>query len=441
MTRHHSRAAILSIGDELTLGQTLNTNSKWLAERLLAVGVVTVEHATVPDDLGAQAAALQRLAGLADVVVVSGGLGPTSDDLTRQALALACNDRLVEDPVSLAQVESWFGSRGREMPDINRVQALRPSRAASIQNLHGTAPGIHATLAGATAGGVNADVFCLPGPPGEMIPMFEAAVLPRLRIAPGIMVLTAAVHCFGIGESEIATRLGALMDRDANPLVGTTASGGVVSCRVRFEGTATESEARQRVQAVVERVQSLVRPFGFSASDASLPRAIVERLAAARETIGVVESCTGGRLGGMITDVVGSSKVFVGGLLTYSNEMKVRLAGVDPALLAETGSGAVSSEMACAMAKGGLDRLGCTHCLAITGIAGPGGAVAAAGSRPAKPVGLVYVSHAQRSGCTVRAFKMAGDRQAIRDWSAKAALMMVWLGRGEPVKMLREVTA
>ncbi len=434
MTRHHRRAAILSIGDELTLGQTLNTNSKWLAERLLEAGVVTIEHVTIPDDVDVQAATLSRLAGAADLVIVSGGLGPTADDLTRAALARACNEALVEDHIALAQVEAWFGSRGREMPDINRVQALRPARATSIQNLHGTAPGLFATLPG------GADAFCLPGPPGEMFPMFEAAVVPRLRPVKGLVVKTATVHCFGIGESEIAMRLGTLMDRGANPLVGTTASGGVVSCRVRFEGEATEAEAIAAVKRVTERVRESVSPFAFSESDPSVAKAVVQRLAANGQSLGVVESCTGGRLGAMITDVAGSSKVFVGGLLTYSNEMKTRLAGVDPALLAEGGPGAVSPAVARAMAVGGLERLGCDHCLAITGIAGPGGAVPAVGDRAPKPVGLVYIAHAERGEeCRVRAFKMFGDRHSIREWSAKAALMMIWLSPAAPATMLREI--
>lgn len=438
MPRPHRTAAILSIGDELTLGQTLNTNSKWLAERLVALGVVTVEHVTVPDDVEIQTAALRRLAGVADLVIVSGGLGPTADDLTREAVARASGDVLIEDPIALAQVETWFGSRGREMPAINRVQAMRTSRGHSIPNLHGTAPGILAVV------GDGTDVICLPGPPGEMIPMFEAAVVPRLRLPKGLVVRTAAVHCFGIGESEIAMRLGGLMDRVANPLVGTTASGGVVSCRVRFEGAATPEDADAAVRRTLAEVSRLVAPHGFSEKDPALARAVVERLSAAGETVGVVESCTGGRLGGLITDVAGSSNVFVGGLLTYANAMKVRLAGVDAALLAEGGPGAVSVEVARAMAEGGRERLGCTHCLAITGIAGPGGAVAASEGRAAKPVGLVHIAHASsRSATAVRTFKMSGDRASVRDWSAKSALMMLWLALTHAdaggVRLLREV--
>ena len=203
----HATAAILSVGDELTLGQTINTNSRWLAQRLTDSGIITTEHVTVPDDQQLLASAIARLATSANLVLVTGGLGPTADDLTRPALAQAMFDELVEDPLALSQVESWFAASNRAMPPINRLQAQRPSRGSTIPNLNGTAPGLHALVG-------NAEVFCLPGPPREMIPMFEAQVLPRLRIPKGRTIRTRTLHCIGIGESDLATRLGKLMDRD-----------------------------------------------------------------------------------------------------------------------------------------------------------------------------------------------------------------------------------
>lgn len=424
----HATSALLSIGDELTLGQTLDTNSKWIAAALRDLGIVTTEHVTVPDDLATHADALRRLASRVDLIISTGGLGPTADDLTRQALARAMGDRLVEDEVSLAQVRAWFTGRGRDMPAINAVQALRPSRAAALQNLHGTAPGL--------MGAIDAcDVFCLPGPPAEARPMWASSVVPRLRPPPGRTVRTRVLHTFGIGESDLATRLGALMERDRSPLVGTTASGGVVSCRLRYEGPLPPEEADALLDGAAREVRAMAGEFVFGEGDATLPDAVLALGRAAGQTVGVVESCTGGMLGQMLTEPAGASAWFVGGLLTYSNAMKTALAGVESALLEAGGPGAVSAEAAASMAQGGLERLGVDHCLAVTGIAGPGGGSAA------KPVGTVWIALASRGrDADVRRFRMSGARSAIRDWACKAALAVLWqrlsgVGR---VKLLRQ---
>ena len=427
-TTAHGTSALLSVGDELTLGQTLDTNSRWIAEALRDLGVMTVEHVTVPDDLAAHAGTLRRLASKVDLIVSTGGLGPTADDLTRQALAGAMGEKLIEDEVSLAQVRAWFTGRGREMPAINAVQALRPASAMALRNLHGTAPGLKACLGAC-------DVFCLPGPPGEARPMWASCVVPRLRPPPGRTVRTRVLHTFGIGESDLATRLGGLMARDRSPLVGTTASGGVVSCRLRYEGPLTPEDADALLASTAREVRGLAGEFVFGEGDATLPDAVLALARAAGQMVGVVESCTGGMLGQMLTEPAGASRVFMGGLLTYSNSMKTALAAVDPTLLAEGGPGAVSEETALAMARGGLERLGVDHCLAVTGIAGPGGGSAI------KPVGTVWIALASRGGgADVRRFRMSGARGAIRDWACKAALAMLWqrlTGVGA-VKLLRQ---
>ncbi|MBS0197173.1 MAG: CinA family nicotinamide mononucleotide deamidase-related protein [Planctomycetes bacterium] len=433
MNREHRRAAILSIGDELTLGQTLNTNSRWLAERLSGAGVLPVEHVTVPDDLAAQTRAILRLAAACDLVVCSGGLGPTADDLTRQALAEAMGDQLVEDPLALEQVRAWYESRGREMPEINRVQALRPSKGQSLQNLHGTAPGLFGVV---RSGGQECDVLCLPGPPGEMFPMFDAQLLPRLRPPAGLVIRTRTLHCFGIGESDLAMRLGALMDRTRNPLVGTTASGGVVSCRLRYEGVGPGDAAEAALDETERLTRAAAGAYVFGSGQATLAGTVLDLLRAKGQTLGCVESCTGGLLGAYLTEVPGSSAAFVGGLITYSNYIKNSLAGVPSALTSPGGPGAVSGETARAMAKGGLDALGCDHCLAVTGIAGP------EGGSEAKPVGTVWIARVSRDGSgDVRRFQMSGSRQNVREWSAKTALAMLrfHLAGLAGFKMLREV--
>ncbi|HLP85357.1 MAG TPA: competence/damage-inducible protein A [Phycisphaerales bacterium] len=426
---HHATAAVVSVGDELTLGQTLDTNSKWISDRLVAMGIVPIEHVTVPDDLNAHVAAFTRLAQRVDVIICSGGLGPTQDDLTRDALAQAMSDTLIEDPIALAQVEAWYTSRGRVMSANNRLQALRPTRGAALQNLHGTAPGL--------AGRVNhCDIFCLPGPPRELFPMFDQHVAPRLRLPPGRTVVTRVLHTFGVAESDLAQRLGPLMQRDANPLVGTTASGGVVSIRMRYEGPLAHVDAESLLDSVERTCRDVAGAYIFGAGTDTLASVVVSMLRAQGRTVGTVESCTGGLLGSYLTEIPGSSAAFIGGLVTYTNALKTRLAHVDAANFAEAGPGAVSKETARAMAVGGLRTLDCDHALAITGIAGPDGGTAA------KPVGLVYIACATRGDddVDVRAFKMLGERQNVREWSAKTAMAMLWqkLSGLPTVKMLRE---
>ncbi len=424
----HTTAAVLSVGDELLLGQIVDTNSAWLGQRLTEAGLAVREHAAVGDDLAALTAALQRLAATADVVVITGGLGPTADDLTRQAVAAASGDALIEDPVSLEQIRSWFAGRGREMSETNRVQALRPTRATALANHHGTAPGLHALI---PAGSRSCDVFCIPGPPAEMRPMFEQAVLPRLRLDTQRVLLTRSLHCIGIGESDLAALLGPLMDRTRNPLVGTNAGSGQVTCRLRYDGRATRDEAERLMDETERAIRAVAGDYIFGAGDSTLAQAIIDSLRAKGQTVGVVESCTGGLLGGAITHIAGSSVAFMGGLQTYTNELKVRLAGVPKETIDR--HGAVSPQCADAMAAGGRAALSVDWCLAVTGIAGPGGAVPASNDAPAKPVGTVYIALAGPGVQDCRRFAMGGDREAVRRWSVQTALAMLWLhlaGRG-----------
>ncbi len=424
------------MGDELTLGQKLDTNGQWLAQQLVDRGIVPVEHVTVPDDLDATVATLRRLASVVDVIISTGGLGPTADDLVREALARASDDVLVEDVESVRQIEGYFRGRGRSMSPLNRVQALRPSRGTSLRNGHGTAPGLFAKIGAC-------DVFCMPGPPREMMPMFAASVVPVLRPVAGRAVLTRALHCFGIGESDLATRLGPLMERGRNPLVGTTASGGVVSIRIRYEGESDAAVANAATEEAERAARVAGAPFLFGAGEDSLPSVVLDALKADGKTLAVVESCTGGLVGEMLTEIAGSSAAFVGGWITYSNELKKSLVGVPAELLESVG--AVSAEVASAMAIGGVHRSGAGYAIAITGIAGPDGGSAA------KPVGTVWIALAERSvgGANgepsisdVRQFRMGNDRRSVREWSARAALMMLWMRlRGVKAPMLREFVA
>lgn len=416
---------ILAVGDELTCGQRVDTNSAWIASRAAALGVRVLEHRTAPDDTDQIARAIRELASICSVLVVTGGLGPTLDDLTRPALARALDEDLVEDASALADLLSWFGGRGRPMPETNRVQALRPASARCLANPNGTAPGLGARVCGAS-------VFCLPGPPHEMEPMFTAEVRPAFVLDPDLAVRVRAVATFGLGESVVAERLGDLMDRARNPLVGTTASGGIVTCRVRASGGPDEAE--RLIAETVGLIRDRLGPAVLTDDDAEDDGLVLIRVVSAllrdrAQTVGVVESCTGGLLGEMLTRMPGSSDVFAGGLLTYSNGLKSRLAGVDPALIGRCG--AVSREVALAMAEGGLERTGADHALAITGVAGPGGGT------EAKPVGTVWIARASGDGDReARGFLFRGGRGAIRQWAAVTALgvlRLALLGVDQPL--------
>ncbi|HRJ50472.1 MAG TPA: molybdopterin-binding protein, partial [Phycisphaerales bacterium] len=338
MTRTHRRVVVVSLGDELTLGQSLDTNTRWLSERLVAAGIIPVEHLTLPDDRHAIADAIRRSAERADLIVCTGGLGPTADDLTRDALADVTGDPLVEDPDSLEAIRSWFSSRGRAMLPANAVQARRPSRATALPNRHGTAPGI---LARVPSRDGPVECFCLPGPPSEMAPMFEESVAPRLRPPAGARIITRALHVIGLGESQVADRLGDLMRRDARVLVGTTASRGIVTVRVRHE-THEQAGGEDAPDTAVERVESAMRHalaghILYEGHESPRERLVAE-LQRRRLTLAVVESCTGGMLGAEITAVPGSSEVFAGGWITYSYDLKARLVGVPVRMLAQEGA-------------------------------------------------------------------------------------------------------
>jgi nicotinamide-nucleotide amidase len=409
------RAAILSIGDELTLGQNVDTNSAWLSARLAERSIITVEHRTLCDDRQAIAAGIAELATRCDVLIISGGLGPTADDLTREALGdvMTPGIALEIDDVALRYIASIFSSRGREMPRSNQKQALRPASARMLPNPHGTAPG----LAGEVG---DCRVFSLPGPPREMQPMFFDHVAPQLiTTAPDQVLLTAQVQEFGMGESVAAERLGDLMDRNNNPLVGTTVSDAIVFARIRVHGDARW--ASTQIEQTVARIEQAWHPYVFGSTGATLAEDVGEMLRHSKTTLAVAESCTGGWLGKMIVDVPKSSDYFIGGFVTYSNAMKSRWLDV-PQLLIDQ-HGAVSLPVAEAMATGALRASGADHAIAITGIAGPDGGTVL------KPVGTVHIAiaaqgRAQRAPHS-RHFVFPGDRLAIRDRAAKAALQML----------------
>jgi len=410
-------AAVLSIGDELVLGQIVERNGGWLSAELLKLGLMVNEHRTVADDRVAIGAALKELASRAAVVVVTGGLGPTDDDLSREALADALETELEEDGRALQHLLDLYRRRGRPMPLMNRKQALRPRGTQCIDNPHGTAPGIAARCG-------NAEVFLLPGPPNEMRPMFHDVVAPAVlgvtARAGGLQIATASVHSCGLPESAAAELIRPLMERGANPLAGTTASGAIVTARIRAMGNAATDGALERAVQEVERAWA---PYAFGRDGLSLPAALGEVLHRERAVLSVAESCSGGGVGALVTSVPGSSRWFAGGFITYSNELKRDLCGVPQATLDQ--HGAVSEQVACALAQGAAEKCNCRFGLSITGVAGPdGGSVE-------KPVGLVWVGLCDRgrgeSVVKARSFQLLGDRETVRERIARVSLQWVRL--------------
>lgn len=412
-------ATIIASGTELTLGQTVDTNSAWLARELAAGGVRCTRIVIVADDLAAIRAAILEASAASDLTLLTGGLGPTEDDLTRQALAEASADVLVSDAESLRQVEAFFAARRRPMPERNRVQALRPSRATAIANPCGTAPGLEVILSGRS-------VIALPGVPFEMKAMFDLHVRPRLAAWTGGRVIRSRVlRCFGLGESEVGARLEDLMQRGRNPEVGTTAALGIIGVRINADAAAA-AECERMLDETEALVRARLGGFVFGVGDQTLAEAVGEHLVRTATTVCTAESCTGGLIAKLLTDVPGSSRYFVGGAITYSNALKERVLGVSPDLLERRG--AVSEPVAGAMAAGALRAFGATYALSATGIAGPDGGT------DEKPVGLVYVALAAADGVQVQELHLGSDapRDAIRVRTAQAALNLLRLRFVEP---------
>lgn len=412
------KVVILSIGDELIMGQTVDSNSAWLSARLADLGVMTVYHKTVADDIGATSAAIQEASDAAGLVIATGGLGPTADDLTRQALAAVMRRPLDLHPPSLTKIRAFFKSLGRDMPVSNRVQAMIPRGAEVLENVWGTAPGIKTRIGSAV-------VYALPGVPGEMMKMAERHIFPAFLHGSGKAIAVESLHTFGAGESTIAEKLGTLMKRDRNPLVGTTVSGGIVTVRIRSERP-TLAVAQKNLFATVTEVNQRLGSLIFGRGDDTLSAKVGELALEKNKSLAVAESCTGGMVAQMLTERPGSSGYFLGGWVVYSNAMKNRELGVPTQLINR--DGAVSESVARAMVEGTLLRSGANMAVAVTGIAGPEGGTAD------KPVGTVWIGVGQRQGerclVTTERFQFPGTRPVIRDRAAKTALNLLRLALG-----------
>lgn len=405
------RAIILAIGSELLSGLSVDTNSAYLSRQLGQRGVETIAHRTVGDDQAVIAAAIGEAASRADWVLVSGGLGPTPDDLTRQALAEAMGAELRLDEASLAHIEAFFRKRNRTMVEGNRIQAMIPAGAKAIENTCGTAPGISAQLG-------PARIFVMPGVPSEMKTMFQRDVLPHLPAGGGV-ILQETIRCFGTGESDLADTIRDLMHRGGPLEVGTTVASGLISVRITSRGE-TPDVAQAAVEEITREITDRLGTLVLGVGEDALMEAVVGQWLDERgQTLATAESCTGGMVGEMLTTISGASSYYLGGMITYSNQAKQTQLGVPDDLLTE--HGAVSEPVAAAMAEGVRERFGSDWGIGITGIAGP------TGGSGDKPVGLVFVALAGPGGTQVQRNVFPGDRAMVRRRAALTALNMLRL--------------
>jgi len=408
-----THAEIVAIGNELVSGATLDTNSQWLAQQLADVGIDAHVHATCRDERDRIVQVLGQAVDRAELVLVTGGLGPTQDDLTRESLADLAGVELRTDADSLEHVASFFRQIGKPMPDRNRVQAMFPAGSTPLPNPQGTAPGIWMQVG-------SASVAAMPGVPREMKYMFAHEVLPRVRQGESGrgVILTRRIHSFGIGESTVDNLLADLTRRGQEPEVGLTAKEAVITVRI-VARAADEGAARARLDGAARVVRERLKDFVFGEDDDTLEAAVGRLLRERGQTLALAESCTGGLVGHRLTEVPGISESLRGGMVAYANEAKRDLLGVAEDLL--TRHGAVSPEVASAMAQGARRVFGADIGIGITGIAGP------TGGTPDKPVGLVYFGLADGTTAEAHRHQFRGDRSLVKDRSAKLALNLVRL--------------
>lgn len=397
----------LAVGDELLTGATSDSNSSFIGRELFALGHTLARVTVVGDAAEPLAEAFAAALSRSRVLIVTGGLGPTVDDRTKEVVAAHFGDPLVLDPGVLADIERRFARRGIAMPDTNRKQAYMPRSAHRIPNPVGSAPGVHWERE-------EADVFLLPGIPAEMQAMLRATVLPavaRILPAPGLRVAT--FRTCGLAESVLAQRLRPVMAGSRDVTWAFYPGAGGVDVRVRRVGGSDVHWLE-----LCEEIRGCIGPHLYSEVPEEPLAEVVRRLLVERGwMMAVAESCTGGLVGARITEVAGSSDAFTGGFVTYANRAKTEWIGV-PEHVLET-HGAVSAPVAAAMARGARERAGAQVAIAVTGIAGP------TGGTPEKPVGLVYIALAVTDGCWTRRLHLTANRDLNRLISSQLAIDLV----------------
>jgi len=403
-------AEIIAVGSELLTPQHTDTNSLYLTEKLNRLGILVRFKTIVGDSKEDMAAVLRSGLARSRLIVLTGGLGPTGDDVTREAVSEVLERPLREVPEVRQRIRDRFAQLGRSMPENNLRQALVPEGADWLENRNGTAPGIWIEHQ-------EKIVVLLPGPPRELEPMFEVACMPRLaRLAPGERIKTRVYKVIGLPESEVDQRIAPIYRGVQNLATTILASLGSIEVHLRARA-ATEVDADALLAALGDQIELVLGDHVYSTRGESLEEVVGMYLVMRQKTVAVAESCTGGLLAERLTRVPGSSNYFLGGVICYSDELKTKLAGVPVAMLEE--HGAVSKPVAQALAEGVRSRTGASMGVGITGIAGP------SGGNDEKPVGLVFVALADERGTQVREFHFPGQRDRVRQWSSQMALEMM----------------
>lgn len=399
-------AEIVSVGTELLMGQIVNTDAQFIASHLAPLGYRALYQVTVGDNPARLAGVVQSALARADVLLFTGGLGPTDDDLTKETVAQALGLEMAVVPEEEARLRAYFASRGKEMTPNNLKQARFPTGSIILPNPNGTAPGCIMEADGKAA-------ILMPGPPRELYPMFRDHVLPYLEKRSGVRLHSRELRIFGMGESELTYRLRDLIAAQTNPTIAPYVKTSEVTLRVTAQ-CQDDAEGERLVVPVIDAILARLGSIVYSTNGESLPALCVRLLLRQGATLAVAESCTGGMLASSIVDIPGCSACFLEGAVTYANGAKVRRLGVSEGTLAT--DGAVSLACAQQMAEGLRAAAGVTYALATTGIAGPDGGTAE------KPVGLVYVALAGPGRTEVRKLCLSGDRARIRTATTLHAL-------------------
>ncbi len=410
---------LINTGSELMLGRTLNTHQQWLCRKLADLGYVVSRQVAVPDTAQDILQAVRESLGRADLIITTGGLGPTSDDITRELIAELLGKKLVHDSNVASVIEGYFASRNRATPPRTLVQAQVPEGAVVLNNAYGTAPGLAMEVA-PNPFRINAPpswLVMLPGPPRELRPMFQDVLVPLLKrvLPPTECFVCRTLRATGMGESlveqNVAPDLTAAVQ--AGLQLGYCARIGQVDVRLAAAG----ESASALVQEAERLVRSRIGPFIYGEEDQEIEEVVVRMLTQRKETLALAESCTGGCLADRITNIPGASAVFLAGLVTYSNEAKQRFLGVNASTIAE--HGAVSEEVARQMAEGARAHAKADYAISITGIAGPGGGT------PTKPVGTVYIGIAGPFETIVQHNVNSWDRETFKYVTSQQALEML----------------
>src|SRR6202795_3538073 len=404
------KAEIIAVGSELLTPDRVDTNSLFLTARLNKLGIEVTRKTVVGDDLAPLRNAFEEAAKRVELVIASGGLGPTEDDRTRDAVADLLGRKLARDPAVMSRIEARFRQLGRKMSEVNARQAMVPEGATVLDNDRGTAPGLWLDAGGRI-------VILLPGPPHELKAMFSAQVEPRLaRLSTGVRLVTRELRIAGMGESDVDQRIAPIYTRHGDVQTTILTAPGEIQVHLRAWSNDVP-EADRLLHGIQDSIVLTLGESVFTTEGESMEEVVARELTRHQATIATAESCTGGLLAERLTRISGSSAYFLGGVVSYSNTLKSAWVDV-PAGIIES-RGAVSSEVAIALADGIRRRTGATLGVGITGIAGP------TGGTPEKPVGTVHVAIADAAGSKERAIRYPGERDRIRWQASQTALDLV----------------